>query len=129
MTFEEFAAREWGRAQRSGRWFSIARIAPVGWRALDEEIDALACVVEAHLRRTDFVQRKRDREVSVVLVETLGASAGAALERVRENAVKRLPELQLRIGCAPARPDQQWQEAWRWAGRLLVADAAVPAAA
>jgi hypothetical protein len=129
MTFEEFAALETKRARRSGRWFALVRIAPVGWAALDGEVEALAGVVGAVLRRTDFVHRKRDREVAVVLVETGALEASVPLERIRKEAMERMPELQLRIGCAAAGPGQQWQETWRWAGRMLVADAAAPAAA
>ncbi len=130
MTLEEFATLESKRARRTGRWFSIARIAPVGWAALDEEVAALACLVEAFLRHTDFVVRKREREVDVVLVETTGAAAvNVALERILQAAAERMPELQLKIGCSAVGPDRQWQEAWRWAGALLVANAAAPAAA
>ncbi len=129
MTFEEFAALETKRARRSGRWFTLVRIAPVGWAALDEEIEALERLVAAVLRRTDFVHRKREREVAVVLVETIGPGANLPLARIRAAAAERMPELQLRIGCAAAGPGHPWQETWRWAGRMLVADAAVPAAA
>ena len=81
------------------------------------------------LRRTDFVYRKRDREVAVVLVETGALEVNVPLDRIRQAAVERMPELQLRIGCASVGPGQQWQETWRWAGRMLVAGAVVPAAA
>jgi hypothetical protein len=129
MTLQEFATRESKRAQRNGRWFSLVRIAPVGWAALEEEMAALACVVESELRRTDFVHRRREREVAVVLTETTGREVEVPLARIRAAAALRMPEMQLRMGCAPTGPDQQWQEAWRWAGTLLVADAVVPAAA
>jgi hypothetical protein len=128
-TFEEFAALEAKRSRRSGRWFTLVRIAPVGWAALDEEVGALARVVGAVVRRTDFVHPRRDREVAVVLVETDLLESKVPLERIREAALERMPELQLRIGCASVGPGQPWQEAWRWAGTMLVADAAVPAAA
>jgi len=129
MTFEEFAVLETKRARRSGRWFTLVRIAPVGWAALEEEIEALSRVVGGVLRRTDFVHRKRDREVAVVLVETGSLETSVPLKRIRMAALERMPELQLRIGCASVGPGQQWQETWRWAGRMLVADAVVPAAA
>jgi len=127
MSFEEFTSLEAKRSRRSGRWFTLVRIAPVGWAALDGEIEALERLVSAVVRRTDFVHRKREREVGVVLVET--TESRVALERIRAAAAERMPELQLRIGCAPAGPGQQWQETWRWAGTMLVADAAMPAAA
>ncbi len=131
LTLREVAAWEAGRAARSGRGFSLLRIAPVGWAALDDELDALANLIGANLRRTDFVQRVREREVGVVLIEAMDGQVHAPLERIRAAAVEHLPRLELRIGWASVGPGQKrsWQEAWRWAGQLLVADAAVPAAA
>ncbi|MGZ6143946.1 MAG: hypothetical protein ACXWLM_11450, partial [Myxococcales bacterium] len=55
----------------------------------------------------------------------------APLMRIRVAAALHLPKMELRIGCASVGPGERrtWQEAWRWAGQLRVADAAVPAAA
>jgi hypothetical protein len=124
------AALEACRAARSGRGFSLLRVAPAGWAALDDEVEVLANVIGAHLRRTDFVQL-RGREVGVVLIESVGDGVHAPLARIRAAAALHLPKLELRIGWASVGPGQRrtWQEGWRWAGQLLVADAAVPAAA
>ena len=131
LTLHQIAAMEASRTSRSGCGFSLVRIAPVGWAALDEEVDALANLVGANLRRTDSVQRVRDREVGIVLIESVEDQVRAPLVRIRVAAALHLPKMELRIGWASVGPGQRrtWQEAWRWAGQLLVADAAVPAAA
>ena len=131
LTLHQLAAIEAGRAMRNGRWFTLVRVAPVGWAALDEEMDALANLIGANLRKTDVVQRARDREVGILLVETLGNEVIAPVQRIRVAAALHLPKMELRIGWSEAGPAQRrtWQEAWRWAGHLLVADAAIPAAA
>ena len=128
-TLHQVAALEASRAARNGRWFSLVRVAPVGWAARDEELDQLANLIGAHLRKTDAVQRTRDREIGIVLVEAVGEETRAPLARVQVAAALHLPALELRIGCAAAGAGRTWQEAWRWAGALLVADAAIPAAA
>ncbi len=131
LTLQLVAALEAGRSAGNGRGFSLARIAPVGWAALDDDLDALAGLVSAHLRRTDFVQRIREREVGVVLIESFGEQVLPPIARIREAAKEHLPRMEFRIGYASVGPGQKrtWQEAWRWAGQLLVADAAAPAAA
>ena len=131
ISFHEAASMEAQRTARSGRGFSLLRVAPLGWKALDLEMDVLANLVAAHVRRTDFVRRVRASEVGVVLIETCGDGALSPAERVRAAAALHLPKLEVRIGWASVGPGQRrtWQEAWRWAGQLLVADAAVPAAA
>jgi hypothetical protein len=130
-SLHEIATLEAQRAIRSDRWFSLLRLAPAAWSALDAEVEALEATVRAHLRRTDAVRRVREREVGVVLVEAVGDSVQVPLARLRTALARHLPEMEVRIGWASVGPGQQptWQEAWRWAGQLLVADAAVPAAA
>ena len=130
-SLNEVVSLEMQRAVRSDRWFSLLRIAPAGWAALDCEMEVLASVVRAHLRRTDAVLRVRDREIGVVLIEAVDDVIHAPVARLREAFVRLLPEMEVRIGWASVGPGQRhtWQEAWRWAGQLLVADAAVPAAA
>ncbi len=130
-SFQELAALEEQRALRSGRWFCVLRLAPVGWLSLDVEVEMLEALVRAHLRRTDIVCRVRDREVGVVLVETAARRARAPLARLKNAILRDLGEIEVRIAWAPVGPEQRWtsQEAWRWAGQLLVAEAAVPAAA
>jgi hypothetical protein len=130
-SLHEIAMLEAQRAIRSNRWFSLLRIAPAAWLALDSEVQALEATVRAHLRRTDAVRRVREREVGVVLVESVGDAVQVPLARVRAAVAQHLPEMDVRIGWSSVGPGQQatWQEAWRWAGQLLVADAAVPAAA
>jgi len=131
ITFQQTAMVEAMRSARTGRGFSLVRVAPVGWAALDEEMDVLANVLGATLRRTDTVLRTREREVGVVLIETVGEQVHPPLERVREAVRQDLGKIEVRIGWASVGPGQRrsWEEAWRWAGQLLVADAAVPAAA
>ena len=130
-SLEEIASLEMQRAVRSDRWFSLLRIAPAGWAALDGEMQVLASAVRAHLRRTDAVLRVREREIGVVLIETVGDGVQVPLARLREALERHLPEMDVRIGWASVGPGQRqtWQEAWRWAGQLLVAAARVPAAA
>jgi len=130
-SLNEIAALEMQRSVRSDRWFSLLRIAPAGWVALELEMEVLASTIRAHLRRTDAVLRVRDREIGVVLIEAVGDGVQAPVSRLREALARHLPEMEVRIGWASVGPGQRqtWQEAWRWAGQLLVADAAVPAAA
>ena len=131
LSLQEMATLEMQRAVRSDRWFSLLRLAPAGWAALGAEMEVLAFTIRAHLRRTDAVIRVRDREIGVLLIETAGDGVQAPLGRVREAMARHVPEMDVRIGWASVGPGQRhtWQEAWRWAGQLLVADAAVPAAA
>jgi hypothetical protein len=130
-TLQEIAALEADRAVRSGRWFSLLRLAPAGWAALELDIYMLQALVSAHLRRTDAVRALREREVGVVLVETVGDAVRVPVGRLRRAISQDFPHLEIGIGWASVGPGQQltWQDAWRWAGQLLVADAAVPAAA
>jgi hypothetical protein len=130
-SLHQIASLEMQRAVRSDRWFSLLRVAPLGWVALDFEMEVLANTIRAHLRRTDAVLRVRDREIGVVLIEAVGDGVHAPILRLREALVRLLPQMEVRIGWASVGPGQRhtWQEAWRWAGQLLVADAAVPAAA
>lgn len=118
------------RTARSGRGFSLLRIAPLGWLALEEEMRCLEALVSARLRGTDFVTRVRDCEVGVVLIETVDGEVAAPLQRVREAAVAHFPKLDLRFGWASVGPRQgnTWQEAWRWAGEVLLGDGARAAA-
>ncbi len=129
-SLHQCAAFEALRMARTGKGFSLLRIAPVGWAALDEEMEALEVVVQAQVRQTDFVQRVREREVGVVLVEAIGEDAAVALARVRLAVKTQLPKLDVRTGWASVGPGQRksWQEAWRWAGHMLVGDAARAAA-
>jgi hypothetical protein len=131
MTFQQMAMAEAMRCARTGRGFTLVRVAPVGWAALDEEMDVLANVLGATLRRTDTVLRTREREVGVVLVETVGEQVHPPVARIREMVAQDLGKIEVRIGWASVGPGHRrsWEEAWRWAGQLLVADAAVPAAA
>jgi predicted dehydrogenase len=94
-------------------------------------MDVLANVLGATLRRTDTVLRTREREVGVVLVETVGEQVHPPVARIREVVAQDLGKIEVRIGWASVGPGHRrsWEEAWRWAGQLLVADAAVPAAA
>ena len=127
MTLAEIAARESLRAGRTGRGFSLVRIAPSGWLALEREMEVLMNLAEAHLRKTDYVVRVRQSEIGALLPETAGADAALAVARLRPAI--QLARLEVRIGWASVLPGQDWEEAWRWAARLLVADAAIPAAA
>ena len=130
-TLQEVASQEAHRAVRSGRWFSVLRIAPPGWVALDSDMEEIVALVRAHLRRTDAVLRVRGREVGVVLFDTVADDVQVPVERLRDVFALQLPWLELRVGWASVGPGQRptWQDAWRWAGQLLVAAAAVPAAA
>jgi hypothetical protein len=130
LSLQEMASLEACRSARTGRGFSLLRVAPAGWAALESEVEVLANLIGAHLRRTDFVQ-VRGLEVGVVLVEAVEQEVHSPLSRIRAAAAVHLPRMDLRIGWASVGPGQRrtWQEGWRWAGQLLVADAAVPAAA
>jgi hypothetical protein len=131
LTLHQAASLEASRLARSGRGFTLLRVAPLGWAALDDDLDALANLAAANLRRTDFVQRVREREIGVLVIEAIDEQVHAPVMRIRAAAAEHLPKLEIRIGWASVGPGHKrpWQEAWRWAGQLLVADAAAPAAA
>jgi hypothetical protein len=131
-SLHHLVVQETRRGQRSGRGFTVVRVAPVGWVMQEPELTALERFAEAQLRRTDFVQRSLPhREVGVVLVETLEPAARVPIERVRAALLAQFPALQFGIGWCSVGPGQRrgWEEAWRWAGTMLVADVAIPAAA
>ncbi len=77
------------------------------------------------------MQRVREREIGVLVIEAIDEQVHAPVMRIRAAAAEHLPKLEIRIGWASVGPGHKrpWQEAWRWAGQLLVADAAAPAAA
>src|SRR6266481_2616580 len=93
LSLQEVAVLEVQRAVRSDRWFSLLRVAPAGWAALEGEMEVLAGTIRAHLRRTDVVMRVRDREIGVLLIETVGDSVQAPLARVREALARHVPEM------------------------------------
>jgi hypothetical protein len=128
-TLRQAAALEAERAARTGRGFSLLRIAPLVCGEDGGELDVLAKVVSSELRRTDFAARVGEQEVGAVLIEVVHADAVVA--RLRGAIARKLPWLEMRIGWAAVGPGQQqtWQEGWKWAGQLLVADAAVRVAA
>jgi len=128
-TFQQAAALEEQRTARSGRAFSLLRIAPASWSSNGGEMEVLANVVSSQLRRTDFAMSVREREVGAVLIELV--QADVVVTRLRGAIGQKLPWMEVRIGWAAVGPGQQrtWQEGWKWAGQLLVADAAVKAAA
>ncbi len=131
-SLQQMAALETRRGLRSGRGFTLVRIAPVGWAVLEQELLVLERIAESQLRRTDFVQHSLPhREVGLVLVETLEPAARVPIERLRAALGEQFPGLQVGIGWCCVGPGHKrgWEEAWRWAGTMLVADAAVPAAA
>ena len=130
-TLQEIATLEMQRAVRSDRWFSLLRVAPAGWAALDADLAAIEAVVRAHVRRTDPVVRVREREIAVLLIEAPGEGVHVPLDLVRQALAAQVPELDVRVGWASVGPGHRptWQDGWRWAGQLLVAGAAVPAAA
>jgi hypothetical protein len=92
-------------------------------------MEVLANVVASQLRKTDLAMSVREREVGAVLIELVQAEVVVA--RLRRVIGQKLPWMEVRIGWAAVGPGQQrtWQEGWKWAGQLLVADAAVRAAA
>ena len=77
------------------------------------------------------IQSARSWLSGVLLIEAVGGEVQAPLCRIREAIGRHLAHLDVRIGWGSVGPGQlgTWQEAWRWAGQLLVAEAAVPAAA
>jgi hypothetical protein len=128
-SLQQAAALEALRTARSGRGFSLLRIAPSGWLADAGELEVLANVVAGAVRKTDYAVSVRELEVGVVLVEL--TQVDAVVARLRAVIGKKLPWMEVRIGWAAVGPKQlqTWQEGWKWAGQLLVADAAVRAAA
>jgi hypothetical protein len=125
----EAASLEEHRTARSGRCFSLLRIAPAGWAADARELEALEGLVAANLRRTDVVLRVRDRELGIVLVEL--AQAEEVVRRLRPVLAAAVAGVEMKFGWGAVGPGhaRTWQEGWRWAGQLLLVDGEVRAAA
>ena len=127
---QQVAAIESRRALRSGRAFTVVRI---GFSASLPETQRaiLRLVVAAEVRSTDFVHEVCAGELGVMLNETGLHASAAPIARVRAALERSALCLHFSLGSAEAGPGTKrtWQEAWRWAGVLLVADATVPAAA
>ena len=129
-SLREIAELETERATRNGRWFSVLRLAPGPSPVIESDTEMLEIVVRANLRRTDAVRRVR-HEVGVILVEAGHDDASVPLARLRDAIEDHMAGTWVRIGWAAVGPGQRatWEEAWHFAGQLLVADAVVPAAA
>jgi len=127
---QHVAAVESRRAGRSGRAFTVVR---VGFSATlpDDQREMIKRVVELELRSTDFVHQVCAGELGVMLIETGALAAAGPVLRIRGALSRAAAFLHFSVGCAEAGPGTKrtWQEAWRWAGELLVADARAPAAA
>jgi hypothetical protein len=127
FTPQQAAAYEAQRGTRTSRPFAMLRIAPAGTPPSAAELSAIEALVVSNLRRTDFIGRVREAELGLVLIECGEPEVVAG--RLRSMLVH--CGLALRFGWATVGPGQHqtWQEGWRWAGQLLVADGAVRAAA
>lgn len=130
LGMQQVAAMESRRAGRSGRAFTVVRI---GFSASlpGNQRDLLRRVVALELRSTDFVHEVCAGELGVMLIETGAHASSGPIARVRAALARAAAFLHFSVGSAEAGPGTRrtWQEAWRWAGVLLVADAKVPAAA
>jgi hypothetical protein len=115
------------RSKRTGRPFTLVRLAPPVRAADSAELDRLRGAVAAELRSTDLV-RALAGEVVAVLLEASPAQAAAPVGRIRTALERTVLGFAPRLGWASVGPGQRgsWQEAWRWAGALLLAE---PAAA
>ena len=122
-----FFELEGHRSQRSGRPFTVVRLAPPMRAAGERELHLLRMLVQTELRRTDLVQ-VMGGEVVAFLAETAGAQVLPPLGRVQGALSRGLLDFEPRVAWASVGPGHRgsWQEAWRWAGALLVAE---PAAA
>jgi hypothetical protein len=115
------------RSRRNGRPFTLLRIAPPVRAADSAELERLRAPVASVLRSTDLV-RAVGGEVVAVLLEASPLQASAPVARVRAALEAAKLGFEPRVGWATVGPGQRssWQEAWRWAGALLLAE---PAAA
>jgi hypothetical protein len=116
--------REGRRTSRSGRPFTLLRIAPPAY-AGREALDGLRELVETTLRNTDVV-REFASEVFAMLIDTAGHHAPAAVERLEKGFHKARLGYEPRIAWASigAGHEPCWEKAWGLAGALLVARAA-----
>jgi Zn-dependent protease len=115
------------RSRRNGRPFTLLRVAPPVRAADSSEIERLRASVASVLRATDLV-RALGSEVVAVLLEASPLQASAPVGRVHAALEAAKLGFSPRVGWATVGPGQRssWQEAWRWAGALLLAE---PAAA
>jgi hypothetical protein len=115
------------RSKRTGRPFTLVRVAPPVRASDPAEIERLRAAVASELRSTDLV-RALAGEVVAVLLEASPVQAAAPVGRIRTALERVALGFEPRLGWASVGPGQRgsWQEAWRWAGALLLAQ---PAAA
>jgi hypothetical protein len=115
------------RSRRNGRPFTLLRIAPPVRAGDVAELERLRASAASVLRSTDLV-RAVGGEVVAVLLEASPLQASAPVARIRGALEAAKLGFSARIGWATVGPGQRgsWQEAWRWAGALLLAE---PAAA
>jgi Zn-dependent protease len=115
------------RSRRNGRPFTLLRVAPPVRAGDPTEVERLRAAVASVLRSTDLV-RALGGEVVAVLLEASPLQAAAPVTRVGAALEAAKLGFSPRVGWATVGPGQRssWQEAWRWAGALLLA---APAAA
>ena len=86
-------------------------------------------LVAGVLRRSDRVVAVGGTGLAVLLRDADAARVDAVASRVR-SAVSQSARFRLQLGGASVGPRAGgWEEAWRMAGALLVADGSIPAAA
>lgn len=122
--WERLLDREARRTSRTGRPFTVLRIAPPG-RPDAEEMERLLAVVEGELRKSDIVC-ELSGEVVAMLIDTAEHHAPAVLERLGAAFRKAQLIFELRFAWASVGPMHEpcWERAWRMAGALLVANTA-----
>ena len=122
--WERLLEREARRTSRTGRPFTVLRIAPPG-RTDVEEMERLLAAVESELRKSDIVC-ELSGEVVAMLIDTAEHHAPAAVERLGAAFRKARLGFELRFAWASVGPMHEpcWERAWRMAGALLVANTA-----
>ena len=116
------------RARHLSRPLTILRVEAPGVRNLVELARVYRAVAGA-LRTCDRICSLGGHELAVVLADTDAHRAEAPCERVRAALRIRAAGLAPRLGAGHISAGSTWQEAWRMAGALLLADGTVPAAA
>jgi len=125
--FFRLLADEADRCSEQARPLAVLRIEARNAMPTVRDLFALYRAVAGGLRRSDRVHAVGGVELAAILADADGCRADAVAGRVRAAALSS-GRWRVRLGCATVGP-AGWQEAWRLAGALLIADAAVPAAA
>jgi len=129
-TFFRLLAEEEERSLRVQRGFGVLRVEARTGVQTARELVTLYRAVAGDLRRSDRVQPIGGKALAAVLTDADVLQAEAAGARVRAALAPYAHRWKPAVGWSCTEPGHfGWRDAWTAAGKLLIADVAVPAAA